>query len=284
MKLAVIGDVHSAFDQRDVDYFNGSAYDAILCVGDLPGLRHSRAYDVAALMAKVTKPFYLIPGNHDATTLNQLLAELGGLTPLMALGGRSQPQRVSRLGQAMGPGSVVGYSWHALGQNMGLIAARPHAMGKTLSFQSYLSKAFGITTMEESAARLIEVIQECPFNRLVFLAHNGPTGLGSDPTDIWGCDFKSDGGDWGDPDLEQAIAWAKSNGREVVCVLAGHMHQHTKQGERRSWRILRDGVWYVNAARVPRIFKRDGQRFHHHVSVISDGESVQVEEQLIPMN
>ena len=231
MKLAVIGDVHSAFDQRDVDYFNRSDYDAVLCVGDLPGLRHSRAYDVAKMMSRVERPFFLIPGNHDATTLNQLLAELGGVGPLMTLGGRSQPERVGRLSDAIGKGRVVGYSWHDLGEDIGLIAARPHAMGKTLSFRTYLSQAFEVTSMKESAELLIRVIQACPHRRLVFLAHNGPTGLGGSPTDIWGCDFKTDGGDWGDPDLEEAIRWARADGRDVLCVLAGHMHQHTKQGK-----------------------------------------------------
>ena len=184
VKLAVIGDVHSAFDQRDLDYFNTSDYTAVLCVGDLPGLRHGRAYDVASLMSHLEKPLFLIPGNHDATTLNQLLAEIGGLTPLMKRGGRSQPGRVERLVTALGEGSVVGYSWHHLTDGLGLIAARPHAMGKTLSFQTYLADAFGVRSIRESTELLIRTIDACPHRRLVFLAHNGPTGLGGKPTDI----------------------------------------------------------------------------------------------------
>ena len=284
LKIAILGDVHSAFDERDVDFFNASDYDAILCVGDLPGLRHERAYAVAARMSKVRKPFYLIPGNHDATTLNQLLAEIGGVKPLMTLGGRSQSRRVSRLERAIGDRRVVGYSWHELSKDVGLIAARPHAMGKTLSFATYLSEAFGVRTMDESAALLKRIISDCPHSKLVFLAHNGPTGLGEHPTDIWGCDFKVGGGDWGDPDLREAISFAQGQGREVCCVAAGHMHQQTKQGKQRRWCLKEESIWYINAARVPRIFKRGGVRYHHHVSVTISPSGVEVEEQLLPMN
>jgi len=284
LKIAILGDVHSAFDARDVVYFNASEYAAVLCVGDLPGLRHSRAYDVARTMSNVKKPFFLMPGNHDATTLNQLLAELGGVKPLMRLGGRGQAERVQRLRGALGQGDVVGYSSHSLSDDVGLIAARPHAMGQTLTFATYLEEVFNVATMEESEERLKELVSECPHQRLVFLGHNGPTGLGGEPTDMWGCDFKSGGGDWGDPDLRSAIEYAKSLGKEVLAVVAGHMHQVTKQGVRRQWCCQKEGVWYVNAAHVPRIFKTEGVRFHHHVCLTIGDHGAKVEEQLVEMN
>ena len=64
--------------------------------------------------------------------------------------------------------------------------------------------------MQESAERLKELVDECPAERIIFFAHNGPTGLGEDRSDIWGCDFRPAGGDFGDPDLRIAIDHART--------------------------------------------------------------------------
>ena len=91
---------------------------------------------------------------------------------------------------------------------------------------------------------------------LLVLSHNGPAGLGDRADSIWGCDFREEEGDWGDPDLTQAIDHARAQGKRVLAVIGGHMHLRTKQGVERPWRTERDGTLYLNAARVPRIFSR----------------------------
>lgn len=45
---------------------------------------------------------------------------------------------------------------------------------------------------------------------LVLIAHNGPSGLGKAKHDICGADFLDAGGDWGDPDLEEALRRVRS--------------------------------------------------------------------------
>ena len=271
MKLAILGDIHLRFDAFDVATFKAPDYDAVLITGDLPGMRHERAYEVAERLSKLTLPAFMIPGNHDATTVPQLLADIAGVKggPLM----RPEPHqaRVERLAEALGPVTLGGYSAHMLDEDLALIIARPHAQGGGLSFVPYLQHRYGVSTMAESAEKLIALIDSVNAERLIVLAHNGPSGLGARPTDIWGCDFKRGGGDWGDPDLELAIAHAKEQGKHVVSVIAGHMHHHTKTREMRTWLLAREGTTYINAAHVPRIRERDDKRLHHHVALTIHG-------------
>ena len=106
---------------------------------------------------------------------------------------------------------------------------------------------------------------------IIFLSHNGPAGLGAARDDIWGCDFRPSGGDFGDPDLRAVIDYARAQGKTVHAVMAGHMHHRLKRGgERRCWQTTGDGVLYINAARVPRIRRRAEQQPRHHVALTLD--------------
>jgi uncharacterized protein (TIGR04168 family) len=116
----------------------------------------------------------------------------------------------------------------------------------------------------------------------VFLSHNGPVGLGDAPHDMWGCDFKPGGGDWGDPDLTAAVEYAIACGKRVLAVVAGHMHLRTKHGHERPWCARRDDTLYVNAARVPRIIARDREVHRHHVELIIDRDGVTANEVFVP--
>jgi uncharacterized protein (TIGR04168 family) len=94
---------------------------------------------------------------------------------------------------------------------------------------------------------------------VLFLAHNGPSGLGGQAQDLWGRDFDPDGGDWGDADLRGAIEHARGRGLRVLAVLAGHMHWalRGRPGVQRRWQLQERGTLYVNAARVPRVFTQE---------------------------
>lgn len=108
----------------------------------------------------------------------------------------------------------------------------------------------------ESAERIITNAKEAPQdNLLVFLAHNGPRGLGSKVEDICGCDWVERGGDHGDPDFEEAIAAVKQEGIQVPLVVFGHMHQRLQCGHplKRTMLVVRDKTIYLNAAVVPRV-------------------------------
>ena len=284
MRLGVVGDVHLCFDETDVEQLDAEGYDAILFVGDLAAYSHRGGLTVAQTIARLGTPTFVMPGNHDAAHVGQLAAEVFEadlLIPLMNLG---QDARRSELSDALGPARLVGYSRHRLdaaGRSVDVIAARPHSAGGAhLAFRPHLRERFGIEDFESSARRMARLVDESDADELIFLAHNGPTGLGSRRDDIWGCDFKSAEEDFGDPDLERAVEHAKRSGRRVRAVVAGHMHHELRGGGQRRWRVREDGVLYVNAARVPRVFERDGRTLRHHVELCVDDVAVHAREVL----
>jgi hypothetical protein len=52
-------------------------------------------------------------------------------------------------------------------------------------------------------------------------------------------------------------------------------------GGSRRWHIVCDGIHYLNAARVPRIFVQDGRRLRHHIRLSFDETRVEIEEMLV---
>ena len=113
---------------------------------------------------------------------------------------------------------------------------------------------FGPVTLEESVERICAAALAADSALpLVLLAHSGPTGLGSNPADPCGRDWKPPACDWGDQDLALAIDRIRRQ-RPVPLVVFGHMHHHLKRGagERRSFCLDRAGTAYLNTACVPR--------------------------------
>jgi uncharacterized protein (TIGR04168 family) len=236
-------------------------------------------------MAQLQKPALFIAGNHDLGNGVLFLAELMGWRRLARLAGLRHVSHHRRLGEWLGGVTNAGYSTHAFqikGVHFDVIVARPYALGGSeLSFAPFLRQRFGVGTLEDSATLLMKRIDQTRSDRLIFLAHNGPHGLGDQPTDIWGCDFAADRGDWGDLDLTQAITYAKSRGKQVLAVVAGHMHRLTKKGQQRLWHVERDGTHYVNAARVPRVFTQNGAKRRHYVWLKITLDDVSVKEVVV---
>ena len=281
MKLAVIGDVHHAFNEVDTAYFNASDHDALLFTGDIYNYSMQRGLRAAAELAELEKPALLIPGNHDAIHPAQLAAEITRRTSLIRLASLGHGRRVQDLREAVGGVQVGGYTVHRLKEGLDVITARPHSMGgSSMSFAPHLADAYGVQTLEDSVAKLKRCVDESDAASVIFLAHNGPTGLGEKRNDLWGCDFRRDEGDFGDSDLRLAIDYALRRRKRVLAVIAGHMHHRIRGGGRRKWYERRDGVLYVNAARVPRIFEERGGIFHHHVDLIIEGDSADAVEVL----
>ena len=275
-KIAVVGDVHLRWGVEDVRFFNGSDYELVLFVGDIGGYRHSATRRVARSIAGLTKPAVLVAGNHDGPSLGQLASEVLGSGSLANRLGKAQTRRVSHLDEDFGSVNLSAYRVHELGSDLALVVGRPHSMGgPRMHFASAIERSFGVRSMADSADRLCALVEETRASRLLFLAHNGPTGLGDRRDDIWGCDFRRAEGDQGDPDLEVAVAHAVGLGRRVEAVLAGHMHRGLRGGGQRRWQLERAGTLYVNAARVPRVFGGSGQQVRHHVELLlgTDGAS-----------
>ena len=284
-RIAVIGDIHKSWNDFDVDFFNRSRYDLVLFVGDLPGRTHRGTLDVARQIARIQLPALLIPGNHDGVSVMQLIGELQQNQRLIERSSRKQEALCADLEDALTPIQMCGYSIHRpAGPLFDLIAARPHSMGGPhMGFRPYLKSKFGIESLAQSKERLRELVDQCG-PRIMFLAHNGPKGLGVERNAIWGCDFRSEGGDFGDADLEAAIAHARDSGKQVLAVIAGHMHHRVRGLADRPWTLERHGILYVNAARVPRIFRVDSGTRHHHIAVEVGISKIEVREVLVDPN
>ncbi|NNE17450.1 MAG: hypothetical protein HKN10_03125 [Myxococcales bacterium] len=268
--VAVIGDVHLLWDDADVAFFNGGGYDLVLFVGDLAGYTQLRGRRVARLLRKLRVPAMCIPGNHDGLHAFQLGAEIAPRAHrLRNAFCQGQAGRCASLRRALGDVELLGYSRRRVapaGMPLNIVVGRPHSIGgRRLACLRYLAQRYGIDSMDASAARLKGLVDSCDDAPILFLAHNGPSGLGDRADSIWGCDFRKKEEDWGDRDLEEAVQHAKSSGRTVLATVAGHMHRKTKSGKHRPAQITQDGVLYVNAAEVPRHRKENGQKQRHHV-------------------
>ena len=285
INIAIVGDIHHFFAQFDVDYFNQADYDLLLLTGDIPFQSSGAERQLLGRLSALRKPALLIPGNHDCATKAQFLAEATGQSWLGAIGRPGQEQLVNELRDGLEPVVLCGYSTHAYrfaDRDLAVIAARPLSFGgPDLSYRAYLQSSFAVDSVQTSAERLQQLIAGSAAGDLLFLSHNGPSGLGASAEDIWGCDFKPEAGDYGDPDLEMAIHYARKIGKRVPAVVAGHMHHALQTGGSRRWLVQRDETSYINAARVPRIFNLDGRVIHHHIALRITPDRSVVEEMLV---
>jgi uncharacterized protein (TIGR04168 family) len=274
--IALIGDVHSAWTPEDTAFFNASKYPLLLVTGDLGGSRARDGLTIARSMAALTRRTLVMPGNNDVKEYARISAEL-----------TYRHARQELLDGTPGEGPrTCGYSAHELrvgAVDLTIISGRPFAMGGCeLSFPDELERSFGVASLEASAERLCAIVDETTTENLVFFAHNGPWGLGSDPAAPWGRDFDPAAGDWGDRDLREAIDYAVSRKRRPLAVLAGHMHWSLRSGGQRRWQLQQDGILYVNAARVPRVFEHDAGCAHQHVALSFTEDGAHAQEVLIP--
>lgn len=289
--MALIGDLHGHWNSHDVEYFSRADYDLMLFVGDLGSGTLKNGLAVIRDIAKVRSVGLVLAGNNDAEHLGPLSAELAhqsGTDALMRFSGVTPSSSLE----------PCGYSKHQLFTDQGLvtlIAARPAAMGGSqLSFPAELERNYGISSLDESAALLKQLVDESSTSAIAFLAHNGPFGLGGNTADLWARDFslpRSNDSDppwdWGDSDLEQAIVYAKSKGKRVLAVIAGHMHRGPKSQRRLC--TVDDETVYVNPAVVPRIVDSEDGQLHHFVEMSlapaagSPSERVSVQERWIAL-
>ncbi|PCH52228.1 MAG: hypothetical protein COC20_03955 [Cellvibrionales bacterium] len=280
-RLAIVGDLHTHWDHIDLLQFGQANYDLLYFTGDLGGGTSESTLRAAQSIAQLQQPALVMPGNNDTLDINELAAELAHQNGLNRLLSITQADDAIHK-----PIALCGYSQHRITTPdvaVSLIAARPHSMGgDSLSFPDYMTTTYGINSLEQSTERLIDLVDSTDTEDLIFLSHNGPHGLGENSHDMWGCDFKEGGGDWGDPDLTMAIDHARKVGKNVVAVIGGHMHIRTKQGVDRPWLTTVDDTLYINAARVPRIFAHEDDVHRHHIVMTIGRNGVRVEEKLVP--
>jgi uncharacterized protein (TIGR04168 family) len=288
-RIAVIGDLHGHWDDWDARYFSQAAYDLVLVTGDLGSGAADNGVRIARSLGRLSRRALVMPGNNDVQRAAQIGAELGHQRGLLALLRRG----IGGAPEGAGQVHLCGYSLHPFelaGRMITVLAARPYTRGgPQLAYGEELRGRFGIGDMEQSTRKLCELVAGAPSEELIVLAHNGPAGLGELPTDIWGRDFSLPAppegphdprtlGDWGDPDLARAIAYARSIGKRVLAVVGGHMHTRTRSGEQRVWRHQEAGTLYVNASKVPRIWEESSGVLRYHVVIEIEGSQVSARE------
>ncbi len=263
-ELLIVGDIHGHFDDEDVRFLRERGATLTLFVGDLG----DEDPDMTQRVADVDVPKVVILGNHDAWESFRK----DELTP-------SLRKSLDILGDLH-----LAYAKLELPElGISLIGARPFSWGgPSLRSPEVYELLYDVKTMEDSAEKIIALAESAEHDTIVILAHNGPTGLGTRPYSIYGKDFGKPGGDWGDQDLGWAIAALKDRDFNIPLVIGGHMH-HRLVGNRSAKRqryVNDNGTFYLNPARVPRIFEsRDGRLLRHFATCnFEDGELTGVHE------
>jgi uncharacterized protein (TIGR04168 family) len=261
LQIAVVGDVHGQWTDQDEAALIALGVGLVLFVGDFG----NEALDLVEQVSQMSIPFAVALGNHDSW----YTATAWGRNKCPY--DRHQEDRVQQQMEALGP-AHVGYGKRDFGQfHFSVVGGRPFSWGgPEWKHEDFYAERFGICSMQESSDRIAQSTQSTQFETVIFLNHNGPTGLGDNPEDPCGRDWMPIGGDYGDPDLFKAIKAAKASGKKVPLVTFGHMHhalRHTRDRLRERVKVDRDGTVYLNAACVPRVLEIASTR-HRNFSLV----------------
>jgi uncharacterized protein (TIGR04168 family) len=250
IRIAIVGDIHDQWDTADEIALQHLGVDLVLFVGDFG----NEAVELVGKIASLDMPKAAIFGNHDAWyTASDWGRNKSPYDPLVE--DRVQ-QQTTLLGE-----SCIGYGKLDFPQfNLSIIGSRPFSWGGSQwKYSDFYESRFGIGSFEASTQRIVEMAESASCEHIIIIGHNGPTGLGDEPESICGKDWgESVGSDYGDPDLEQAIAILQAQGKSIPLVTFGHMHhklRHTKERLRQPL-VVRDNTIYLNAARCPRVLSK----------------------------
>jgi len=254
IQIAVIGDIHDQWEVTDNLILQALNIDLVLFVGDLG----NESVAIAALIADLAIPKAVILGNHDAY---YTASDWGRkLSPY----DHRQEDRVTEQLKLLGE-THVGYGKLDFPQfQLSVVGSRPFSWGGAeWKNHTFLRDRYGVRNFRESTEIITKAVRATAYETVIFLGHNGPWGLGDQAEDICGRDWKPLGGDHGDPDFADAIAWSQNLGKHIPLVTFGHMHhslRHTKAQLRT--RVTQDeqGTVYLNSAAVPRIINHNGDR------------------------
>lgn len=249
LRIAVVGDVHNQWDAQEAPALQSLQVDLVLLVGDFG----NEAVEVVRAIAALDLPKAVILGNHDAwytaTPWGQRKCPYD----------RTQEDWVQAQLELLGE-AHVGYGkldFPTLG--LTVVGGRPFSWGgPDWKNKTFYRERFGVHTFDDSIARIKQGIDAAAHDTILFIGHCGPTGLGAYPEAPCGKDWNPIGGDYGDPDLTAAIAYAQQRGKTVPLVTFGHMHhalRHRQDRLRERLHVDGAGTVYLNAASVPRIIQ-----------------------------
>ncbi len=107
LRIGVIGDLHTHWDDIDVAQFNTTDYDLLFFTGDLGGGSVDSSLRVARTISRLNVETLVMPGNNDTGDIHQLAAELSHRSGLKRLTGIRQGA-----GEAINSIRLCGYSSH----------------------------------------------------------------------------------------------------------------------------------------------------------------------------
>lgn len=256
IKIAVVGDIHDQWEAEDAIALQQLGVDLVLFVGDFG----NESVNVVRAIAAMDLPKACVFGNHDAW----YSASDWGKQKCPY--DRSKEDWVQEQIDLLAE-THVGYGnldFPAL--DLTVIGSRPFSWGGNVwKNAEFYKQRFGVTSFAESTEKMIAATKSAAYETVIFLGHNGPVGLGDRPDDPCGKDWQPIGGDYGDPDLAEAISSARQLGKTIPLVTFGHMHhnlRHTKQHLRKAV-FAQEGTVYLNAARVPRIVQNGKERWRN---------------------
>jgi uncharacterized protein (TIGR04168 family) len=271
LKIAVVGDVHDQWELEDGIALKYLAVDLVLFVGDFG----NESVDVVRAIASLDIPKAAVMGNHDAW---YSATEWGRRKcPYDRSQSDWVQEQLDLLGSAhVGYGKLDFPAW-----NLTVVGGRPFTWGgPEWKFADIVQERYGVTSMEQSAERIFKAVKSAAHETIIFLGHNGPSGLGDRPEDPCGKDWHPIGGDFGDPDLGEAISQALTAAKNIPLVTFGHMHRtlrHTKKVQRKTVFKSPEGTIYLNGATVPRILENQGEKLRNFSIVsLEAGEVSQV--------
>lgn len=266
LEIAIVGDVHHQWSILDNQALEALGVDLVLFVGDFG----NEAVEVVRCISGIQLPYAAVLGNHDAWYTASPWGRKKA--PYDHRFEDRVQQQLDLLGVAH-----VGYgvrNFPALG--LSVVGGRPCSWGgpKWINEQFYAQR-YGVHNLAESGDRLCAAVDAATESRLIFLAHNGPYGLGDQPESTCGKDWNPMGGDFGDPDLTVAIAHGRHQGKTIPLVTFGHMHHRLRHRRDRPRDIIntQGETLYLNAAQVPRVIETPGGTQHSFSLVtLTEGE------------
>ncbi|MDJ0844037.1 TIGR04168 family protein [Crocosphaera sp.] len=266
--IAVVGDVHDQWEEADNDALEQLNLDLVLFVGDFG----NESVPVVRRISQLSVAKAVIMGNHDAWYT-------------ASAWGRKQCPYDRRHEDWLQDqldifGDLhVGYSKLDFPQfNLSVVGSRPYSWGgPEWKNKSFLRDRYQVSNFTQSTEKIMKAVQETSEKNILFLGHNGPAGLGKHPDAICGKDWQPLGGDHGDPDFAEAIKQTYSLGKNIPLVTFGHMHhrlRHTRSQLRTRVINNQQGTVYLNAACVPRIVEKEGQKLRNFSLVSLENDQV----------
>ncbi len=261
LKIAVVGDIHDQWEEEDGIALKHLGVDLVLFVGDFG----NESVEVVRAIASLDIAKAAVMGNHDAW---YTATEWGRKKCPYD---RSKEDWVQEQLDLLGEAHVGYGKLDFPAFNLTVVGGRPFTWGgPEWRFADICQQRYGVSDLDESAAKIFAAVKSAAYQTIIFLGHNGPSGLGDRPEDPCGKDWHPIGGDFGDPDLAEAISLTINAGKTIPLVTFGHMHhtlRHTKKELRKRAFTSPEGIVYLNAASVPRIVE-NGDRKQRNFSIV----------------